>query len=82
VGPAETMKSDNSGQWQYKTVRTVDLTEDVLLAALNQEGTAGWELAAIQALQEASSEEEGVLPGLVSHDLSGEYLLVFKKRLG
>lgn len=76
------MKSGDTGLWQYKAVRTSDLTENVLLEALNQEGAGGWELAGIQAMQEVSAHEEGVLPGLSSHNLTGEYLLIFKKRQG
>jgi hypothetical protein len=77
-----TMNSGNNGLWQYKAVRTSDLTENVLLETLNQEGASGWELAGIQALQEVATQEEGVLPGLSSHNLTGEYLLIFKKRQG
>jgi hypothetical protein len=77
-----TMRSGDTGLWNYKAVRTSDLTETALLEALNQEGASGWELAGIQALQEVSTHEEGVLPGLSSHNLTGEYLLIFKKRQG
>lgn len=66
--------------WQYKTVLTNDLSETTLLERLNHEGSDGWELVTVQAVvQQGTPEVEGPLPGLASHDLTGDYLLVFKK---
>jgi len=68
--------------WQYKTLLTDDLSESTLLGRLNQEGADGWELVTIQELAQKTSQDEGSLPGLVSHNLTGDYLVVFKKRRG
>lgn len=66
--------------WQYKTFLTNDLSESTLLERLNQEGKDGWELVTIQELAQKPSQDEGSLPGLASHNLTGEYLVVFKMR--
>ena len=68
--------------WQYKTLLTHDLAEDTLVGLLNQEGTDGWELVTIQAVTQQAPRDDDVLPGLVSHNLTGDYLVIFKKRRG
>lgn len=72
---------DTIGVWQYKTFLTNDLTEGVLVDQLNHEGADGWELVTIQAITQQPPQEEGTLPGLVTHNLTGDYLVVFKKLL-
>ncbi len=68
--------------WQYKTRLTHDLTEDTLIGMLNDEGADGWELVTIQAMRQQAPRDENTLPGLVSHDLTGDYLVIFKKLRG
>jgi hypothetical protein len=70
---------DTLGVWQYKTLVTNDLSESALLEQLNHESVEGWELVTIQALAGQAPQEEDTLPGYTSHDLTGDYLLVFKK---
>lgn len=68
--------------WQYKTRLTHDLAEDTLIGMLNDEGVDGWELVTIQAMTQQAPRDENALPGLVSHDLTGDYLVIFKKLRG
>jgi hypothetical protein len=68
--------------WQYKTLQTKDLAEDTLVERLNQEGADGWELVTIQAVTQQVPQDEDALPGLASHDLTGDYLVIFKKPRG
>lgn len=65
--------------WQYKTHLLHDLAEDTLVAMLNQESADGWELVTIQAVAQRVPQDEDTLPGLMSHDLTGDYLVIFKK---
>ncbi|HEY1391158.1 MAG TPA: hypothetical protein VGF38_21660 [Ktedonobacterales bacterium] len=65
--------------WHYKTHLLHELAEDALMAMLNQEGADGWELATIQAVAQRVPRDEDTLPGLMSHDLTGDYLVIFKK---
>jgi hypothetical protein len=73
---------DSPQVWRYKTRLTHDLAEDTLVALLNQEGADGWELVTIQAVMQHVPRDEDTLPGLMSHDLTGDYLVVFKKLHG
>ena len=68
--------------WQYKTLLTHDLVEGALVERLNQEGADGWELVTIQAVTQKVPLDDESLPGLASHDLTGDYLIIFKKLLG
>jgi hypothetical protein len=65
--------------WQYKTHLLHDLAEDTLVAMLNQEGADGWELVTIQAVAQRVPQDNETLPGFMSHDLTGDYLAIFKK---
>lgn len=73
---------DSLQVWQYKTRLAHDLAEDTLIGMLNDEGADGWELVTIQAVTQQAPQNEDVLPGLVSHDLTGDYLVIFKKLHG
>ena len=70
---------DTRQVWQYKTHLLHDLAEGTLVALLNQEGADGWELVTIQAVAQQVPRDEDALPGLMSHDLTGDYLVIFKK---
>ena len=65
--------------WEYKTFRTYEMSEAALVERLNQEGVSGWELVAIQALEQNNPPEGGSLPGLSPHAPTGVYLFVLKK---
>jgi hypothetical protein len=71
-------------KWQYKTFLTSDPSEAALNEKLDQEGADGWELAAI-SLQIVTVPEDADVPagysGAGTHNLTGAYLVVLKKRL-
>lgn len=69
-------------KWQYKTFLMAITSEIDLVARLNQEGENGWELAAISLrLQPPPPQDEEVLPGFAGHNITGDYLVVLKKRV-
>lgn len=65
--------------WQYKTLLIDDISGNGLVEQLDHEGIDGWELVTIQAIVQREPEEEGTLPGLASRNLTGDYLVIFKK---
>ena len=70
---------DIERSWQYKTLVIDDISGNGLVERLDHKGADGWELVTIQAIVQPAPEEEGMLPGLASRNLTGDYLVIFKK---